>query len=240
MGRLVAGKEDFVGFRAALRVAPRTVSDTPAPSRSPTEELANGVAGAFGVVLSAAGLAVMVSRAWTHGTAVHLASAAVFGCSLLASYGASMCYHLAVNARRKQFLRQIDHAAIFLLIAGTYTPFTLVTLRGPWGWSVFGAVWGLALFGFLFENALRRHRRGLAIGLYLLMGWTALAAIKPLYTALPRGGFVLLVAGGLAYTFGTVLYRLHRIPFAHFSWHLAVLAGSALHFFAVLLYVIPR
>ena len=216
------------------------MSDTPAPNRSPAEELANGVVSAFGVVLSLSGLTVMVIRAWRHGTALHVASAAVLGCSLLASYGASACYHLARNSERKQFLRRIDHAAIFLLIAGTYTPFTLVTLHGPWGWSIFGAVWGLALFGLLFEGALRRRWRGLSIGLYLLMGWTAVATIQPLYAALPRGGFALLVAGGLAYTFGTALYVLHRIPFAHFGWHLVVLAASALHFFAVLRYVIPR
>lgn len=216
------------------------MSDSPAPSRSPAEELANGLASVVGVVLSAAGLAVMLSRSWAHGTAVHVTSAAVFGCSLLASYGASACYHLAKNAERKQFLRQVDHAAIFLLIAGTYTPFCLVTLRGVWGWSIFAVVWGLALFGLLFENAMRRHRRGLSVGLYLIMGWTAVAALKPLYAALPRGGFVLLIAGGLAYTLGTILYGLHRVSFAHFWWHLFVLAGSALHFFAVLLYVIPR
>lgn len=216
------------------------MSDTSAPRRSPAEELANGVAGAVGLVLSAAGLVVMVMRAWTHGNAAHVASAVVFGCSLIASYAASTCYHLAKNAERKQLLRQFDHAAIFLLIAGTYTPFTLVTLHGPWGWSLFAAVWGLALFGIFFESALRRRRRGLSIGLYLLMGWTAVAAIKPLSAALPHGGLVLLIAGGLAYTFGTVLYALQRISFAHLWWHLVVLAGSALHFFAVLLYVIPR
>ena len=216
------------------------MSDTPTPNRSSVEELANGFASALGVVLSAAGLAVMVIRSWKHGTAVHVTSAAIFGCCLLASYSASTCYHLAKNAERKRFLRQLDHAAIFLLIAGTYTPFTLVTLHGLWGWSIFGAVWGLALFGILFENALRRYRRGLSIGLYLLVGWTAVVAIKPLYAALPHGGFALLMAGGLAYTLGTVLYALHRIPYAHFCWHLFVLSGSALHFFSVLLYVIPR
>lgn len=216
------------------------MNDTTAPNRSPAEELANGVVSALGVVLSAAGLAVMLIRSWKHGTAVHVTSAAVFGCSLLALHGASTCYHLAKNARRKQLLRQIDHAAIFLLIAGTYTPFTLVTLHGSWGWSIFGAVWGLALFGILFENALRRRWRGLSLGLYLIVGWTAVAAIRPLHAALPHGGFVLLMAGGLAYTFGTVLYVAHRIPFAHFWWHLVVLTGSALHYFAVLLYVIPR
>ena len=216
------------------------MNDTPTPNRSSVEELANGVVSALGVVLSAAGLAVMVIRSWEHGTVVHVTSAAVFGCCLLASYSASTCYHLAKNAERKQFLRRVDHAAIFLLIAGTYTPFTLVTLHGRWGWSIFGAVWGLALFGLLFENALRRHWRGLSLGLYLLMGWTAVVAIKPLYAALPHGGFVLLIAGGFVYSFGTVLYMSHRIPFAHFWWHLFVLAGSALHFFAVLLYVIPR
>ena len=115
-----------------------------------------------------------------------------------------------------------------------------MTLRGTWGWSIFGVVWGLAVVGLFFEGALRRRWVGFSIGLYILMGWVAAAAIKPIFESLPRGGIVLLFAGGLSYTFGTIFYLTRRIPFSHAVWHVAVLAGSVLHYCAVLLYVIPH
>jgi hemolysin III len=214
--------------------------ETPTTRYSRAEELANSITHGLGAVLAAAGLAVLVVLSVLRGTAVHVASSAVFGVSMLAMYAASTAYHAARDPTAKKVLRKIDHAAILLLIAGTYTPFTLVTLRGPWGWSIFAAVWGLAGIGLLFEDALRRRWIGLSIGLYVLMGWVAAAAIKPLLEALPARGFALLLSGGLAYTCGTVFYLAGRIPFNHAWWHVAVLAGSILHFFAVLLYVIPR
>jgi hemolysin III len=215
------------------------VSETPATRSSTAEEIANSVTHGLGAILASAGLVVLVVVSVRRGTAVHVASSAVFGVSMLVMYTASTAYHATRNQAAKKVLRRIDHAAILLLIAGTYTPFTLVTLRGPWGWSIFGAVWGLAVVGLLFENALRRRWVGFSIALYILMGWAAAAALKPLLTALPVGGFALLLAGGLAYTCGTVFYLTRRIPFSHAWWHAAVLAGSLLHFLAVLLYVIP-
>ena len=203
------------------------------------EELANCITHGLGAVLAAVGLAALVFGSLARGTGVHVASSAVFGLTLVAMYASSTCYHAARNAAAKRVLRAIDHASIFLLIAGTYTLFTLVTLRGAWGWSIFGVVWALALFGLLFEGTLRRRGTGYAVGLYLLMGWVAAAAIGPLFHALPRGGFALLVGGGLAYSVGTLFYVAKRLPFHHALWHLAVLCGSSLHFFAVLLYVIP-
>ncbi len=204
------------------------------------EEIANSITHGLGALLSVAGLAVLVVSSLRHGTTVHVVSSIIFGLSLLFLYASSTLYHATRNPGAKRILRRMDHTAIFLLIAGSYTPFTLVTLRGPWGWSIFGVVWGLAIIGLLFEDALRRRWVGLSIGLYILMGWVAAAAVKPLVESLPRGGIVLLFAGGLAYTFGTIFYLTRRIPFHHAWWHIAVLAGSILHFSAVLLYVIPR
>lgn len=206
---------------------------------SVAEEIANWITHGLGALLAAAGLAALVAAAVLHGTTVHVVGSFIFGLSLLVLYASSTLYHAIGNPGAKRVLRRIDHAAIFLLIAGTYTPFTLVTLRGPWGWSIFGIIWGLAIVGLFFEEALRRRWVGLSIGLYLLMGWVAVAAIKPLLEALPRGGVVLLFAGGLAYSLGTILYLTRRIPYHHAWWHVAVLAGSVLHYFAVLLYVIP-
>lgn len=207
---------------------------------SAAEERANCITHGCGALLAAAGLVALVVVSLLHGTVVHLVSSIVYGVTLLAMYASSTVYHATRNPEVKRVMRTIDHASIFLLIAGTYTPFTLVTLSGPWGWSLFGVVWVLALFGLFFEGALRRRWAGFSIGLYLLMGWVAVAAIKPLLNALPRGGLVLLIGGGLAYTLGTVFYMTRRIPFHHAWWHLAVLCGSVLHYFAVLLYVIPR
>lgn len=215
------------------------MNQVPPPLSSDKEELANCITHGLGALLAAVGLVVLTVSAVRRGTGVHVVSSAIFGLSLLNLYGSSTLYHASRKPATKRVLRRLDHAAIFLLIAGTYTPFTLVTLRGVWGWTIFGVVWGLAVVGLFFEDALRRRRVGLSLGLYLLMGWVAAAAIKPLLESLAPGGVVLLFAGGLAYTFGTIFYSLRRIPFNHAAWHLAVLLGSVLHYVAVLLYVIP-
>jgi hemolysin III len=216
------------------------MSQSPCDGYSDAEERANCITHGLGALLAAVGLSVLVISSAQRGTGVHVVGSLVFGLTLLNLYASSTLYHAVRNPAAKRTLRRLDHAAIFLLIAGSYTPFTLVTLRGVWGWSIFGVVWGLALVGLFFEGALRRRWVGLSLGLYILMGWVAVAAIKPLVGSLHRGGVVLLFAGGLAYTFGTIFYVCRRIPFHHAWWHLAVLAGSALHYFAVLLYVIPR
>lgn len=207
---------------------------------SVAEEIANSITHGLGALLAVVGSAILVVAAVRHGTAVHVVGSVVFGSSLVSLYSISVLYHASRDPGAKRLLRRLDHAAIFLLIAGSYTPFTLVTLRGPWGWSILAVVWGLAVIGLFSEGALRRRGVGYAVGLYLVLGWVAVAAIKPLVAALPRTALLLLLAEGLVYSCGTIFYMTRRIRHHHAWWHIAVLAGSALHYFAVLLYVIPR
>ena len=161
----------------------------------------------------------------------------MFGVALVLLYATSTLYHAVPHPRAKSVLRVLDHSAIFLLIAGTYTPFTLVSLRGPWGWSLFGVVWGIAIAGIALRLTLRRRPTALFLALYLGMGWCVVVALGPLRAAVPPAGLALLVAGGLAYTVGVPFYVWKRLPFHHAVWHGFVLAGSTLHFLAVFLYV---
>jgi len=203
------------------------------------EEIANSITHGIGLVLAIAGFAILTVSASIYGNAWHIVSCGIFGLTLILLYTASTLYHSVQLPRAKTVLRVIDHSAIFFLIAGTYTPFTLVNLRGPWGWSLFGVIWGLAVAGVLLEIFFPRRWPALAIGLYVGMGWTVVIALKPLLSALALGGLVLLVAGGLAYTSGIAFYAWRRLPYHHAVWHLFVLAGSILHFFSILFYVIP-
>jgi hemolysin III len=204
------------------------------------EELANRVTHGIGTALSAGGLVILVIFAGRHGDAWQVVSSAVFGSTLVLLYTASTLYHSFRNPRTKAVLQKFDHAGIFLLIAGTYTPFVLVTLRGPWGWSLFGVIWGMALVG-VFLKFWWAGRFNLASTLiYLAMGWLVIVAEKPLIAALPRGGLWLLLAGGLCYTGGAAFYLWHRLPFHHAIWHLCVLGGSACHWAAIFLFVLPR
>lgn len=206
---------------------------------SPGEEIANSVTHGIGIFLAVAGLGVLTAFASVFGNAWHIVSASIFGAMLILLYTASTLYHSVRAVRLKAVLQSLDHCAIYLLIAGTYTPFTLVSLRGPWGWSLFGVVWALAIGGIGFEMTPFRRHRAVSIGLYLCMGWAILAAIRPLWSHVAPGGLVLLLAGGIAYTLGTGFYVLRRLQYHHAIWHVFVLAGSMLHFFAILLYVIP-
>jgi hemolysin III len=203
------------------------------------EEIANSITHGLGILLSIIGLVVLTSLAWKHGDAYHIVSCAIFSSTLILLYTASTLYHSIPHPRAKRVLRVIDHCAIFLLIAGTYTPFTLVNLRGPWGWSLFGTIWSLALLGIILELTPWRRFRTLSIILYVGMGWAIVVAAKPLLNAVAFQGILLLMAGGLAYTGGIAFYVWRRLPHHHAVWHLFVLAGSMLHFFAVLFYVIP-
>jgi hemolysin III len=203
------------------------------------EEIANSVTHGVGTLLAVAGVAVLVTLAAVRGTAWHVVSCSVFGASLVLLYLASTLYHAIPAPRARRVLQALDHAGILLLIAGTYTPFTLVTLRGPWGWTLFGIVWGLAVLGVALD-LLAPRRRVLAVALYLLMGWVVVIAMRPLMAGMAAGGIRLLVVGGLAYTLGVVFYAWRRLPYHHALWHGFVLLGSAAHFFAVLFYVIPR
>ena len=204
----------------------------------PREELANRLTHGLGAALSTAGLVLLVFFSSRQGDAWQVVSSAIFGTALVLLYTSSTLYHSFRNERLRQLLQKFDHAAIFLLIAGTYTPFSLVTLRGPWGWSLFGVVWGLAIAGVVLKFWFAgRFRLGSTL-LYVGMGWLVMVAIKPLMAALPAGGLKLLVAGGFCYTGGAAFYLWKRLPFHHAIWHLFVLAGSACHWVAVFVYVV--
>lgn len=203
------------------------------------EELANSLTHGLGAVLSVAGLVLLVVFSVRQGDAWHVVSTAIFGATLVLLYTASTLYHSFRGERLKQVLQKFDHAAIFLLIAGTYTPFELVTLRGAWGWSLFGVVWGLAVAGVTIKFWLAGRFRLVSTLIYLLMGWLVMVAIKPLVAALPAGGLKLLIAGGLCYTGGAAFYLWKRLPYHHAIWHLFVMGGSACHWAAVFLYVVP-
>ncbi|UXI69077.1 PAQR family membrane homeostasis protein TrhA [Tahibacter amnicola] len=214
-------------------------SDSALPRYHLAEEVVSSAIHGLGVVLSIAGLAVLVAFAALHGDAWHVTSVAVFGTTLILLYTASTLYHGIPNPVAKPTLRTLDHIAIYLLIAGTYTPFTLVSLRGPWGWTLFATVWSLALLGIACELTPLRRYRAAAISLYIGMGWSALAAIGPLMANVPTGGVWLLFLGGAAYTLGVPFYLWRSLPFSHAIWHAFVLLGSVLHFFSILFYVVP-
>lgn len=204
------------------------------------EEIAHSVSHGIGIVLSIAGLAVLVASAALRGDAWHVTSSAIFGTTLVLMYTASTVYHAVPLAKARRVLRTLDHSAIYLLIAGTYTPFTLGPLRGPWGWSLFAVVWTAAVAGVVFKSVAIGRAPILSVALYVTMGWCVLVALGPLARSVEAGGIALLIVGGVCYTLGIVFYAWHRLRFGHFVWHLFVLAGSVLHYLAVLLYVIPR
>jgi hemolysin III len=203
------------------------------------EEIASSITHGVGAALSVAALVVMVVVAALRGTASHVVGCAIFGSSLILLYLASTLYHALPNGRAKRVFRILDHSTIYVLIAGSYTPFTLVTLRGAWGWWIFGAVWTMAVLGIVFKCFLTGRLNVLSTAAYVAMGWIAVVAVRPLLRALPWHGFLWLLAGGLFYTLGVAFFA-WRWKFAHFVWHLFVLAGSICHFFAVYWYVLPR
>lgn len=203
------------------------------------EEVAHALTHGLGLVLSLVGFVTLVLAAGQRGDAWHLVGCTVFGVTLVLLYAASTLYHGVTSPRAKRLLQRFDHAAIFLLIAGTYTPFTLVSLRGGWGWSIFALVWGLAVLGVMVQVVAPHRARHLTVALSLAMGWLAVIALEPLVRAVEPGGLLLLVLGGAAYTLGVVFYAWRRLPYNHVVWHLFVMAGSACHFSCVLGYVIP-
>jgi len=203
------------------------------------EELANALSHGAGFVAALAALPVLVVSAAGQGGAADVVGSAVFGATIAILYLASTAYHLVPHgSRAKGWLRRVDHGAIYLLIAGTYTPFTLGVLGGPWGWSLFGVVWGLAAVGMALKLAAGVRWPVVSTLVYVAMGWLVLVAIRPLLERVPGPGIALLVAGGVAYTAGVAFYAASRLRFAHFIWHLFVLAGTTLHFFAVLGYAV--
>jgi len=199
----------------------------------------NAISHLLGAVLALAGTVVLVVLAALGGDPWKIVGVSIYGASLVLMYSSSTLYHSVRGGRGKDFLRKMDHQSIYLLIAGSYTPFCLVTLRGPWGWSLLGVVWGLAIVGSLQDLRPRNDARVLSVVIYVLMGWAAIVALAPLLDALGRTGFAWLAAGGLFYTVGIVFYALDaRLKHGHGIWHLFVLAGSTAHFVAVLVYVV--
>ena len=204
------------------------------------EEIAHAVSHGVGAVLAIAGLAGLVAVSARRGDAWAVTSSAVFGATLVLLYTVSTLYHALPDPRTKRIFRVLDHSAIYLLIAGTYTPFTLGPLRGPWGWALFGVVWTAAVAGVVFKSVALGRAPIVSVALYVAMGWSVVFAFGPLVRALAPGGVALLVAGGVAYTAGLVFFAWERLRYGHFVWHLFVLTGSACHYFAVLLYALPQ
>ena len=209
----------------------------PERPQSPREEIANSVSHGFGLVAAVAAAPVLIVTTAKTGSATNVAGATVFAATMVLLYCASTLYHAAPRTAVKTLLRKLDHGAIFLLIAGTYTPFTLGPLNGPWGWTLFGLVWGLAAIGVTLKAFDRIEHPIASLGLYLLMGWLCVIAIGPLLERVPLPGLLLLGAGGLAYMAGVAFFAIDsRLRYGHFIWHLFVLAGTSCHFFAVLGY----
>ena len=206
---------------------------------SPIEENINIISHAIGLMLSMVALVLLFGHASLHGNVWHVVSFAIFGASLISLYAASTLYHSAKKPELRRRLRVIDHATIYVLIAGTYTPFTLVTLSGSTGWVIFGVSWGLALTGIILKLFFTGKYNLISTLMYVFMGWIIIFAIKPLINNLSSDGLFWLVAGGMAYTTGAILYRIKKIKFNHAIFHLFVLMGSASHFISVYFYVLP-
>lgn len=202
------------------------------------EEIANSVTHGVGAALSMVGLVWLIVRAVHVGDVFSIVSVIVFGCSLLLLYLASTLYHAIPYHGAKKILRIFDHCAIYFLIAGTYTPFLLVSMRGPIGWTFFGILWGIACVGCAFKLFFIGRWDRVSTALYVAMGWIALVAIKPAITYIPGGALWFMLAGGLAYTFGVFFYVNNRVPFNHAIWHCFVMAGSMIHFFTIIAYVL--
>ena len=203
------------------------------------EETINVITHAIGFVLSIVALVILVVFSSKYGTATHITSFAIFGSSLVVLYAASTLYHYAKNPALRHKLNILDHSAIYVLIAGTYTPFTLVVLKGWVGWTIFGISWGLAIIGIVFKIFYFGKYDKISTIAYVLMGWVIILAIKPLIENFSTNGLLWLLAGGLAYSIGAILYSVKSIRFNHAIFHVFVLIGSFCHFMAVFLYVLP-
>nr|WP_231588274.1 hemolysin III family protein [Marinitoga sp. 1197] len=202
------------------------------------EEIANSITHGIGAILSLVALVILIIFSSINGTFLQTISVTIYGISLFLLYLASTLYHSIQHKKTKQILEIIDHSSIYLLIAGTYTPFTLVTLNGKIGWSIFIIVWILALIGIILKPFFVKKFRIISTLLYIGMGWMIIFAIKPLISSLPLGGIIWLVMGGLLYTVGAIFYIWRKLPYSHMIWHLFVLGGSISHFIAVFFYVL--
>jgi len=207
---------------------------------SPIEEKININSHAIGFILSVVALVLLVAHASMHGDVWHIVSFSIFGTSLIILYAASTFYHSVKKPELRKRLKIIDHASIYVLVAGTYTPFTLVTLNGKLGWLIFGISWGLALTGIILKLFFTGKYNLISTSMYVFMGWVIVFAIKPLINNLPSEGFLWLLAGGISYTLGAIIYSIKKIKFNHAIFHMFVLTGSFCHFISVFFYVLPQ
>lgn len=221
----------------ALRFSQRGRRMTERWRRLIRAEVANSVTHGIGAGLALAGLSVLAVIAAEQGGAWKIVGVSIYGVAMVLLYLASTLYHSIAEPRAKRLFRILDHSAIYLAIAGTYTPFVLTHLRGPWGWTLFGIVWGLALIGIVIKAFYVGKYDAISTAVYVLMGWMAVAAWQTVVDSLPAGALYWIVAGGLAYTAGVLFYAWERLPYNHAIWHGFVLAGSILHYIAVLRYV---
>ena len=203
------------------------------------EEILNSVTHGAGALISIAGLTLLIVFSSIYGQTTHIVSCTIYGTTLVLLYTASTLYHGFQKPNIKHVFKILDHSCIYILIAGTYTPFMLVTVRGALGWTIFSIVWGLTILGIVFKAFFVNRFKIVSTIAYILMGWLVILAIKPLFYALPGGGIFWLISGGLAYTIGTIFYAWKKLPFNHAIWHLFVLAGSVCHFLAIMFYVVP-
>jgi hemolysin III len=213
--------------------------ESPKPGRhySKPEEIFNSISHGIGALLSIAGLVILVVLASRRREVISIVSFSIYGLTLLALYLSSTLYHSLVPPKAKKILRIFDHSTIYLLIAGSYTPITLIAMDNPWGWSIFGVVWGLALLGIAMNLINFEKTKKYALALYFVMGWMVVIAVKPMLATVSTGLLLMLLIGGLFYTFGIVFYAAKRIPFNHGIWHLFVLAGSVSHYLGFLLFL---
>jgi len=209
------------------------------PKLTVGEEIANSVTHGVGALLSIAGTVILLVRAAMYGTAIHVASFAIYGMTLILLHLSSSLYHGLHAPRAKRVFWVFDHASIYLLIAGTYTPFMLISLWGAWGLTLMIAIWALAIVGILLASIFIGRFRKIALALYLVMGWLIVLASRQLWFNVPHQALVFVAAGGLSYTLGVTFYCWKRLPYSHMIWHLFVLGGSACHYFAILLYLLP-
>lgn len=216
------------------------LAEKPKRDYSTAEEIAHAVTHGLAAVASIVALVVMVGLASVHGSALHVTAVSVYGGSLILLYTASTLYHSISVPSAQKFLHTLDHAAIYLLIAGSYTPFALITLEGKLGWWLFGIVWAMATAGVIFKLFFTGRFDKISVALYLAMGWLVVFFGKSVLAALPTGGLILLAAGGLSYSIGAIFYLWRSLPYNHTIWHVFVVGGSVLQFLAVLYYVIPR
>jgi hemolysin III len=200
------------------------------------EEVANTISHGLGLALALAALPILLLSAIKGGSGHFIVGVSVFGGTMVLLYLASTLYHSLTHEAAKQLFRLVDHTAVFLLIAGTYTPFSLGVLRGPWGWSMLAVIWILAIVGITLKIRRRTRYSRISIALYVIMGWLAVVAVKPILLLVPLPGILLILAGGIAYTGGLAFFAAHRIRYNHLIWHLFVIAGTTCHFFAVLWY----